>query len=79
MVLARSDAELCVALLAQVALAPLGLLAQEVEKPVQQLLRGHVAVENGHALKFQMENIQRPVFSFVPRGEIYPPRGEVVT
>ena len=36
----RGDAELCTALLAVVALAPLGLLAEEVEEAVQELLRG---------------------------------------
>ncbi len=40
MVPPRGDAEPCAALLAVVALAPLGLLAEEVEEAVQELLRG---------------------------------------
>ncbi len=40
MVPPRGDAELCAAFLAVVALAPLGLLAEEVEEAVQELLRG---------------------------------------
>lgn len=50
-VLPRSDPELGVALLAQVALAPLRLLAEEVEQTVEELLGRHVAVEDRDALK----------------------------
>ena len=51
MVLPRSDPELGVALLAEVALAPLRLLAEEVEQTVEELLGRHVAVEDRDALK----------------------------
>ena len=37
-------------LLADVPLAPLWLLAQEIENAVEQLLRGHLEVEDGDAL-----------------------------
>ena len=49
MVFPRGDAELGLTLLAIVALAPLGLRAQEVEQTVEELLRRHLAVEHGDA------------------------------
>ena len=49
MVLPRGDPELGAALLAVVSLAPLGLRAEEVEEAVEQLLRGHLEVEDGDA------------------------------
>ena len=51
MVLPRSDPELGVALLAEVTLAPLRFLAEEVEQAVEELLGRHVAVEDRDALK----------------------------
>ena len=49
MVLPRRDSELGATLLTVVALAPLGLRAEKVEEPEEQLLRGDLQVEDGHA------------------------------